>query len=41
MAIEKSLTQMPLGIEEEAEMMAGEPDLEIEVVDPEELKIEI
>ncbi len=41
MAIEKSLTQMPLGIQEEAEMMAGEPDLEIEIVDPEELKIKM
>jgi hypothetical protein len=41
MAIEKALTQMPLGVAEEAELMAGEPDLEIEVIDPEAVKIEM
>jgi hypothetical protein len=39
MAIEKALTQMPLGITDEAEMLGGEPDLEIEIVDPEEVSI--
>lgn len=39
MAIDKALTQMPMGIEEMAKQMAGEPEIEIEIEDPEEVKI--
>jgi hypothetical protein len=40
MAIDKSLYQAPKGIEEEADELMGEPDIEIEIVDPEAVKIE-
>jgi len=36
MAIEKSLNQAPLGLED---LMVAEPDIEIEIEDPEEVKI--
>ena len=36
MAVDKSLYQAPVGIEEEADELMGEPDIEIEIVDPEE-----
>jgi len=39
MAIDKALTQMPVGIEEMAQQMIGGPDIEIEIEDPEEVKI--
>jgi len=40
MAIEKSLSQAPLGMSPEMmEEMMGEPDIEIEIEDPEEVKI--
>jgi hypothetical protein len=39
MAIDKALTQMPVGIEEMAQQMAGEPDIEIEIEDPESVSI--
>lgn len=40
MAIDKALYQAPKGIEEEADELMGEPDIEIEIVDPESVKIE-
>jgi hypothetical protein len=40
MAIDKALYQAPKGIEEEADVLMGEPDIEIEIVDPEAVKIE-
>ena len=40
MAIDKALYQAPKGIEEEADELMGEPDIEIEIVDPEAVKIE-
>lgn len=40
MAIDKALYQAPLGIEEEAQDLMGEPDIEIEIDDPESVKIE-
>jgi hypothetical protein len=40
MAIDKALYQAPKGIEEEADALMGEPDIEIEIVDPEAVKIE-
>lgn len=40
MAIDKALYQAPLGIEEEAQALMGEPDIEIEIEDPESVKIE-
>jgi hypothetical protein len=40
MAIEKGLYQAPVGIEEEAALMEG-PELEIEVVDPEAVRVGI
>ena len=40
MAIDKALYQAPKGIEEEAESLMGEPDIEIEIEDPESVKIE-
>jgi len=40
MAIDKALYQAPLGIEEEAQDLMGEPDIEIEIEDPESVKIE-
>ena len=40
MAIDKALTRPPVGIVEEAEMMEG-PELEIEVVDPEAVRLGI
>ena len=39
MAVDKSLYQAPVGIEEEADELMGEPDIEIEIVDPEEVTI--
>ena len=39
MAIEKSLYQAPRGIIEDVEDTLGEPDIEIEIEDPEEVKI--
>ena len=41
MAVEKGLYQAPLGIEEEVEGMLGEPDLEIEVEDPEAVRVSV
>jgi hypothetical protein len=41
MAVDKSLAQMPVGIEEMAQQMMGEPDIEIEIEDPEAVKIGI
>ena len=38
MAIEKSLNQAPLGLADE-DLMVAEPDIEIEIEDPEEVKI--
>jgi hypothetical protein len=35
MAIDKALYQAPKGIEEEADELMGEPDIEIEIEDPE------
>ncbi len=40
MAIDKALYQAPMGIEEEAQDLMGEPDIEIEIEDPESVKIE-
>jgi len=40
MAIDKALYQAPMGIEEEAQALMGEPDIEIEIEDPESVKIE-
>lgn len=40
MAIDKALYQAPVGIEEEAQALMGEPDIEIEIEDPESVKIE-
>ena len=39
MAFDKALTQAPMGIEQMAQQMGGEPDIEIEIEDPEEVKI--
>lgn len=39
MAVDKSLAQMPVGIEEMAQQMMGEPDIEVEIEDPEEVKL--
>jgi hypothetical protein len=39
MAIDKSLYQAPKGIEEEADELMGEPDIEIEIEDPESVSI--
>ena len=39
MAIDKALYQAPKGIEEDAEMLMGEPDIEIEIEDPESVSI--
>jgi hypothetical protein len=39
MAIDKTLYQAPVGIEEEAQALMGEPDLEIEIEDPESVSI--
>jgi hypothetical protein len=39
MAIDKALYQAPQGIEEDAEMLMGEPDIEIEIEDPESISI--
>ena len=39
MAIDKALYQAPKGIEEDAEMLMGEPDIEIEIEDPESISI--
>lgn len=39
MAVDKALYQAPLGIEAEAEALMGEPDIEVEIVDPEEVTI--
>jgi hypothetical protein len=39
MAIDKSLYQAPKGIEEEADELIGEPDIEIEIEDPESVSI--
>ena len=41
MAVEKGLYQAPTGIEEEIEDQLGEPDLEIEVEDPEAVRISV
>lgn len=41
MAIDKALTQMPVGIEEMAQQMMGEPDIEIEIEDPESVKVDL
>ena len=37
MAVEKSLYQAPTGVEEEIKDQLGEPDLEIEIEDPEKV----
>jgi hypothetical protein len=39
MAIDKALYQAPKGIEEEADELMGEPDIEIEIEDPESVSI--
>jgi hypothetical protein len=39
MAVDKALTRAPVGIEEIAQKMAGEPDIEIEIEDPESVSI--
>jgi hypothetical protein len=39
MAVDKGLYQAPRGIEEEAAELMGEPDIEVEIVDPEEVTI--
>lgn len=39
MAVDKALYQAPLGLEAEAEALMGEPDIEVEIVDPEEVTI--
>jgi hypothetical protein len=39
MAIDKALYQAPKGIEEEADELIGEPDIEIEIEDPESVSI--
>ena len=39
MAIEKSLSQAPLGLTKEMMMEAAEPDIEIEIEDPERVSI--
>jgi hypothetical protein len=39
MAVDKALTQMPVGIEEMAQQMMGEPEIEIEIEDPESVSI--
>lgn len=39
MAVDKALTQMPVGIEEMAQQMMGEPDIEVEIEDPEAVRI--
>ena len=41
MAIEKGLYQAPKGIEEDIEDVLGEPDIEIEIEDPERVSIEM
>jgi hypothetical protein len=41
MAIEKSLYQAPRGLVEDVEDTLGEPDIEIEIEDPESVKIEM
>ena len=41
MAIDKSLYQAPLGIEEEAENLSEMQEIEIEIVDPEEVSIKM
>ena len=41
MAIEKSLSQAPLGLTEEMMAQAAEPDIEIEIEDPERVSIEM
>ena len=41
MAIEKSLYQAPKGIEEDTEELMGEPDIEIEIEDPEEVTLKM
>lgn len=39
MAVDKALVQPPVGIAEMAQQMAGEPDIEIEIEDPESVSI--
>lgn len=39
MAVDKALTQAPIGIEEMAQQMGMEPDIEIEIEDPESVSI--
>ena len=41
MAIEKSLYQAPRGLVEDVQDTLGEPDIEIEIEDPESVKIEM
>jgi len=41
MAVEKGLYQAPMGIEEEIEDVMGEPDLEIEIEDPEAVRVSV
>jgi hypothetical protein len=41
MAVEKGLYQAPMGIEEEIEEVMGEPDLEIEIEDPEAVRLSV
>lgn len=41
MAVEKGLYQAPMGIEEEIEDVMGEPDLEIEIEDPEAVRLSV
>ena len=41
MAVEKGLYQAPMGIEEEIKDVMGEPDLEIEIEDPEAVRVSV
>ena len=41
MAVDKGLYQAPIGIEEEIEEVMGEPDLEIEIEDPEAVRLSV
>jgi len=41
MAVDKSLYKAPVGIAEEAAALEGEPELEIEIIDPEEVNIKM
>jgi hypothetical protein len=41
MAIDKALYQAPQGIEEDAQALMGEPDIEIEIEDPEAVRVSV